>query len=218
MRFGDVDGARLVLLTVPLLRGPRGCRPEAAPAGLCRRRAGGAAHHPALTLGESAFRHVLTLRFNLKVLILPKRRGTPENGLPTRCLASVSRAQVGAHVLEAVVRKFDDVYESGSEGKECDNLFTIIAHLYNFHVVQSLLVFDILKKLIGTFTEKDIELILLMLKNVGFSLRKDDALSLKELISEAQAKASGAGSQFQDQTRVRTRHATCFLSVWTLTS
>ncbi|XP_016016460.2 nucleolar MIF4G domain-containing protein 1 isoform X2 [Rousettus aegyptiacus] len=111
--------------------------------------------------------------------------------------------EVGAHVLEAVVRKFDDVYESGSEGKECDNLFTIVAHLYNFHVVQSLLVFDILKKLIGTFTEKDIELILLMLKNVGFSLRKDDALSLKELISEAQAKASGAGSQFQDQTRIR---------------
>ncbi|XP_019514670.1 PREDICTED: nucleolar MIF4G domain-containing protein 1 isoform X2 [Hipposideros armiger] len=111
--------------------------------------------------------------------------------------------EVGAHFLEAVVRKFDDVYKNGSEGKECDNLFTIIAHLYNFHVVQSLLIFDVLKKLIGTFTEKDIELILLMLKNVGFSLRKDDALSLKELISEAQAKASGAHGQFQDQTRVR---------------
>ncbi|XP_039693009.1 nucleolar MIF4G domain-containing protein 1 [Pteropus medius] len=111
--------------------------------------------------------------------------------------------EVGAHFLEAVVRKFDDVYRNGSEGKECDNLFTIVAHLYNFHVVHSLLVFDILKKLIRTFTEKDIELILLMLKNVGFSLRKDDALSLKELISETQAKASGAGSQFQDQTRIR---------------
>ncbi|XP_070279674.1 nucleolar MIF4G domain-containing protein 1 isoform X4 [Myotis yumanensis] len=111
--------------------------------------------------------------------------------------------QVGAHFLEAVVRKFDDIYKKGTEGKECDNLFTIIAHLYNFHVVQSLLIFDILKKLIGTFTEKDIELILLMLRNVGFSLRKDDALSLKELITETQAKASGAGSKFQDQTRIR---------------
>ncbi|XP_062048912.1 nucleolar MIF4G domain-containing protein 1 [Lepus europaeus] len=111
--------------------------------------------------------------------------------------------EVGAHFLEAVVRKFDDVYKHGSEGKESDNLFTIIAHLYNFHVVQSLLIFDILKKLVGTFTEKDIELILLMLKNVGFSLRKDDALSLKELITEAQTKASGAGGKFQDQTRVR---------------
>ncbi|XP_023081163.2 nucleolar MIF4G domain-containing protein 1 [Piliocolobus tephrosceles] len=111
--------------------------------------------------------------------------------------------EVGAHFLEAVVRKFDAVYKHGSEGKECDNLFTILAHLYNFHVVQSLLIFDILKKLIGTFTEKDIELILLMLKNVGFSLRKDDALSLKELITEAQTRASRAGSEFQDQTRIR---------------
>ncbi|XP_073916078.1 nucleolar MIF4G domain-containing protein 1 isoform X3 [Castor canadensis] len=111
--------------------------------------------------------------------------------------------EVGACFLEAVVRKFDDVYKSGGEGKECDNLFTIVAHLYNFHVVQSLLVFDILKKLIGTFTEKDIELILLMLKNVGSALRKDDPLSLKELITEAQAKASGAGSRLQDQTRIR---------------
>lgn len=155
----------------------------------------------------------------LKVLILSKRKRIPENNLPTRTspicddVWSVSLVQVGAHFLEAVVRKFDDVYRNGSEGKECDNLFTIVAHLYNFHVVHSLLVFDILKKLIRTFTEKDIELILLMLKNVGFSLRKDDALSLKELISETQAKASGAGSQFQDQTRVRARHATCFLSV-----
>ncbi|OWK06460.1 hypothetical protein Celaphus_00012453, partial [Cervus elaphus hippelaphus] len=111
--------------------------------------------------------------------------------------------EVGAHFLEAVVRRFDDVYKSGRDGKECDNLFTIIAHLYNFHVVQSLLIFDVLKKLVETFTEKDIELILLMLKTVGFSLRKDDALSLKELITETQAKASGAGGKFRDQTRVR---------------
>ncbi|XP_004860384.1 nucleolar MIF4G domain-containing protein 1 isoform X1 [Heterocephalus glaber] len=111
--------------------------------------------------------------------------------------------EVGACFLEGVVRRFDDAYGKGGEGKECDNLVTIVAHLYNFHVVQSLLVFDILRKLIGTFTEKDIELILLMLKNVGFSLRKDNALSLKELIAEAQAKASTTGSKFQDQTRIR---------------
>ncbi|XP_045054659.2 nucleolar MIF4G domain-containing protein 1 isoform X2 [Desmodus rotundus] len=111
--------------------------------------------------------------------------------------------EVGAHFLEAVVRRFDGVYRTGSEGKECDNLLTIVAHLYGFHVVQSLLVFDLLRKLVGTFTEKDVELILLVLRHVGFALRKDDALSLKELIAEAQAKAGGAGGRFQDQTRVR---------------
>lgn len=110
--------------------------------------------------------------------------------------------QVGAHFLEMVVRRFDETYRSSSEGKECENLIAIVAHLYNFQVVHSVLIFDILKLLAQTFTEKDIELILFTLKNVGFSLRKDDALALKELISEAQRKASDVGSHFKDQTRV----------------
>ncbi|XP_064018881.1 nucleolar MIF4G domain-containing protein 1 [Pogoniulus pusillus] len=111
--------------------------------------------------------------------------------------------EVGAHFLEAVVKKFDELCKSDAEGKECENLLALIAHLYNFHVVHSLLIFDILKKLISTFTEKEIELILFLLKNVGFSLRKDDALALKELITEAQRKANTAEKKFQDQARVR---------------
>lgn len=111
--------------------------------------------------------------------------------------------EVGAHTLEACVKKFDELYKAGGDGKECDNLLVLVAHLYNFHVVESLLIFDILKKLIGTFTERDIELALLLLKNVGFSLRKDDALALKELIGEAQNKANNVGKMFLDQSRVR---------------
>ncbi|XP_042658121.1 nucleolar MIF4G domain-containing protein 1 isoform X2 [Tyto alba] len=111
--------------------------------------------------------------------------------------------EVGAHFLEAVVRKFDELCKSDAEGKECENLLALIAHLYNFHVVHSLLIFDILKKLVSIFTEKEIELILFLLKNVGFSLRKDDALALKELITEAQRKANTAEKKLQDQTRVR---------------
>ncbi|XP_054621547.1 nucleolar MIF4G domain-containing protein 1 [Dunckerocampus dactyliophorus] len=111
--------------------------------------------------------------------------------------------EVGAHFLETVVHMFDDLYNRPSEGKECDNLVAIVAHLYNFQVVHSLLVFDILRRFMAAFTEKDIELLLFVLKNVGFSLRKDDALALKELISEAQRKAADMGKKFQDQTRVR---------------
>ncbi|XP_019943042.2 nucleolar MIF4G domain-containing protein 1 [Paralichthys olivaceus] len=111
--------------------------------------------------------------------------------------------EVGAQFLETVVRQFDELYKNPSESKECDNLVAIVAHLYNFQVVHSVLIFDILKRLVGAFTEKDIELVLFVLRNVGFALRKDDALALKELISEAQRKASDLGSKFQDQTRVR---------------
>lgn len=113
--------------------------------------------------------------------------------------------KVGASFLETVVRKFDEVYKNPSEGKESDNLLAIIGHLYNFQVVHSLLIFDILKLLVKGFAEKDVELVLFMLRNVGFALRKDDALALKELISEGQRKAREMGSQFQDQTRVGER-------------
>ncbi|XP_026536707.1 nucleolar MIF4G domain-containing protein 1 [Notechis scutatus] len=110
--------------------------------------------------------------------------------------------EVGAHFLETVVRKFDDVYKSEAEGKECENLLILIANLYNFYVVHSVLIFDILKKLVSTFSGKDIELILVLLKNVGFSLRKEDAIGLRELINEVQKKANAMGKQFQDQSRV----------------
>ncbi|XP_035616370.1 nucleolar MIF4G domain-containing protein 1 [Oncorhynchus keta] len=111
--------------------------------------------------------------------------------------------EVGANFLETVVRMFAELYKSPGEGKECDNLVAMVAHLYNFQVVHALLIFDILKMLLGAFAEKDIELVLFVLKNVGFALRKDDALALKELISEAQSKASGVGTKFQDENRVR---------------
>ncbi|KAG5268232.1 hypothetical protein AALO_G00209770 [Alosa alosa] len=111
--------------------------------------------------------------------------------------------EVGAQFLETVVRKFIELYKLPREGKECDNLVAMVAHLYNFQVVHSLLIFDILRKLVGAFSEKDIELALFLLKTVGFALRKDDPLALKELITEAQRKASDAGAKFKDQTRVR---------------
>ncbi|XP_073437697.1 nucleolar MIF4G domain-containing protein 1 [Dendrobates tinctorius] len=111
--------------------------------------------------------------------------------------------EVGAHILETVVKQFHDQHGDVTDSKECDNLLTFIGHLYNFHVIDSRLVFDILKILVSTFTERNIELVLLLLKNVGFSLRKDDALALKELICEAQNKASTVDKKFQDQSRVR---------------
>lgn len=109
---------------------------------------------------------------------------------------------MGASFLETVVQKFDEVYKNQTEGKETDNLLAIISHLYNFQVVHSLLIFDILKLLVEGFAEKDVELVLFTLRNVGFALRKDDPLALKELISEGQRKAAEMGSKFKDQTRV----------------
>nr|XP_023694480.1 nucleolar MIF4G domain-containing protein 1 isoform X1 [Paramormyrops kingsleyae] len=112
--------------------------------------------------------------------------------------------EVGAHFLEAVVQRFDAAYQAAaSGGKESDNLLAMVAHLYSFQVVHALLVFDLLRKLVGVFAEKDMELILLTLRSVGFGLRRDDAAALRELICESQRKASALGETFREQARVR---------------
>lgn len=76
--------------------------------------------------------------------------------------------QVGAPCLEAALRKFDDVYRKGSRGTEGGSRLTILALLYDFHLVQSLRISYMLEKLTGTFTEKDKELILFRLRNGDF--------------------------------------------------
>lgn len=50
----------------------------------------------------------------------------------------VSFVQVGAPCLEAMVRKFDDVYKMGNEDKEGGIVFTILTLLHDFHLVESL--------------------------------------------------------------------------------
>lgn len=57
-------------------------------------------------------------------------------------------------------------------------------------IFHSCLIYDLLKRLVDSFQEKDIELILIVLKNIGFVLRKDDPASLKELIYSVQKKAN----------------------------
>jgi nucleolar MIF4G domain-containing protein 1 len=51
------------------------------------------------------------------------------------------------------------------DGKEMDNILIMIGHFYNFKVIHCLLVFDILKKLAESFQQKDIELIVVLLKS-----------------------------------------------------
>ncbi|XP_032676324.1 nucleolar MIF4G domain-containing protein 1 homolog [Odontomachus brunneus] len=100
--------------------------------------------------------------------------------------------EVGAHFLLTTVKKFDQMLNKSHsvENKELDNIILMISHLYNFKVYGHCLLYQILGKLSVKFTEKEIELILLILRTVGFLLRKDDPLALKELILNLQQKAN----------------------------
>ncbi|CAC5387615.1 NOM1 [Mytilus coruscus] len=97
--------------------------------------------------------------------------------------------EVGGLFIQQLAWKLKASWED-LEGKYLDNIVLLFSHLYNFKVVHCILIFDIIRKFVERFTEKDIELILLVLRSVGFSLRKDDPHTLKDIILLIQGKAS----------------------------
>jgi len=58
----------------------------------------------------------------------------------------------------------------------------LLCYLYNFGVVHCSLMYDIIRELISHFGEVDIEMLLLILRHSGRTLRSDDPLSLKDIV------------------------------------
>ncbi|XP_015512025.2 nucleolar MIF4G domain-containing protein 1 isoform X1 [Neodiprion lecontei] len=100
--------------------------------------------------------------------------------------------EVGAHFLLSLIKEFDEMLKSSPEveNKELDNIILMISHLYNFKVYDSQLLFQVLTRLSEKFMEKEVELILHVLKTVGFVMRKDNPTMLKEFIFKLQQKAA----------------------------
>lgn len=114
-------------------------------------------------------------------------------------------SEIGAFFLQNIVSKLGTLFKDSNnygEEKECNNLLIFLSHLYNFKVTHSTLMFDIFHILAESFSSKDIELIQLMLKHIGFVLRKDDPLKLKNLIFSIQAKADSFDND-QNESRVK---------------
>ncbi|GFU07060.1 nucleolar MIF4G domain-containing protein 1 [Nephila pilipes] len=114
-------------------------------------------------------------------------------------------SEIGAYFLQHIVKKLGMLFVDSNnygEEKECNNLLMFLSHLYNFKVTHSTLMFNIFHLLVESFNSKDIELIQLMLKHIGFVLRKDDPLKLKDLIFSIQAKANSFNND-QNDSRVK---------------
>jgi len=96
------------------------------------------------------------------------------------------------------------------DGKECSNLLVLISELYNFQVISSVLVFDVIRHLLSDdLTEFKVELLLKILRSrlramllwnianfirlmvdSGQQLRRDDPSALKDIIEIVQGKVS----------------------------
>uniref|UniRef100_A0A146LKF4 Nucleolar MIF4G domain-containing protein 1 n=1 Tax=Lygus hesperus TaxID=30085 RepID=A0A146LKF4_LYGHE len=113
-------------------------------------------------------------------------------------------SEVGAFFLQHLGKKFQELHSSPKEieNKELDNLILLLCHMYTFKIFDSVLLYDILEQLVQTFTPKDVDLILVVLRTVGFSMRKDNPLALKDFIQKVQKLANDAGDM-KDDSRVR---------------
>lgn len=119
--------------------------------------------------------------------VLAKERLVLEHTLLIAVLHANVGSEVGAFVLQVLVEKFNKLYQDIDstievEDKELDNIVLIMCHLFTFKLFKHDLIYEILNKLACKLTEKRIECILLILRSVGFILRKEDPLLLKEFI------------------------------------
>lgn len=108
-------------------------------------------------------------------------------------------SEIGAHFLQTTIKKFHNHLNENVENKSLDNVVNILAQLYNFHLFDAKLMYDVLKKLSENFDEKNVECILHILRTVGFNLRKDDPIKLKTLIFDLQKLANSADDSFKDK-------------------
>lgn len=70
-------------------------------------------------------------------------------------------------------------------------------YFFNFaQIIDSLLIFDLIKQFIENFTELDIELLLTCLTSSGMTLRSSDPLALKEIVKMVFEKAQESKSFF----------------------
>lgn len=90
----------------------------------------------------------------------------------------------GADIVERIVKTLDaNGDERGTfQGKEIINLVSLLAQLYNFHVIGSSLMFDYIRSFLEDFTENNTELLLKVIRISGPQLRQDDPTSLKDIV------------------------------------
>ncbi|KAG5635726.1 hypothetical protein H0H81_010304 [Sphagnurus paluster] len=108
------------------------------------------------------------------------------------------------HFSTALVASRDSNSEDNEAagGKECSNLIVLLSELYNFQVISSVLIFDIIRGLLDSgLSEFCVELLLKVVRNSGQQLRQDDPSALKDIIQIVQGKVSGNDDALSSRTR-----------------
>ena len=131
-------------------------------------------------------------------------------------IQSVDTVQLGEHILESTVTELcreldssssssdavdENQLDDGTSKSSC-NLMLILCYLYNYNIVHCSFMYDIIRRLISSFSELDIECLLILLSHAGKSLRSDDPSALKEIVLLVQKRASSDGKQRASSSRI----------------
>lgn len=102
--------------------------------------------------------------------------------------------EIGANYLQFIIETFIRLLKNAEDqSKELENCVHIISQIYNLKLFHCGLIHDLLRTLLDNgFTERNIESILMILKSVGPTLRKDDPLALKNTLLYIQGAISNA--------------------------
>ena len=93
-----------------------------------------------------------------------------------------------AAILQKMVEAFYENHEGmikGADGQDSQSLMKVkniincLLHLFLFQSISSDFLFDVIKFLLNSFTESDIEVLIFVLHNIGLQLRRKDPASIK---------------------------------------
>ncbi|KAI6656976.1 Nucleolar MIF4G domain-containing protein 1 isoform 1 [Oopsacas minuta] len=114
----------------------------------------------------------------------------------------ITANQLGSYFIVTSIKQFDTNYNDTTElsfsSKLCHNIARCLSYLYSFKVLTSVLIYDVIRKLVTDCSTLDVELLLIILKTVGLDIRKEDPQSMKDIILEIQGKRKQMEERIDD--------------------
>ncbi|KAF3926482.1 hypothetical protein AA313_de0208052 [Arthrobotrys entomopaga] len=112
----------------------------------------------------------------------------------------------GAYFVQSLVEEFDKCYEEAlktseepgsisSSKKQTNDFVSLLAELYNFGVIGSSLIFDLIRIFVSEVAELNAELLLRIVRSSGPQLRQDDPSALKDIVSMLNASVAKVGTE-----------------------
>lgn len=129
-------------------------------------------------------------------ICLRPQRLISENAMLIAVLHCNVGEEIGAHLVHYFLNLFEKFRENSmsdvqsEESKELDNIVAFLCYLCACNVADSSLIYDMIERINSPFTGKSVELLLLILKMIGFVLRRADPSKMRQMILDVQKSAS----------------------------